>query len=481
MVKVPSSSPLSGGTAPNPRSDSSIRVSEIISALSYALDLTEGRPMGHSVRACMIGMRLAAQIGLPANEQGDLYYALLLKDAGCSSNSSRLFHILNADDIRAKGDLKTKDWTRVGWESLHYALTHVATGMPFVQRMHRLLQVAATQQQDSCDLVKIRCERGAYIAQQLGFSVAVSSGIHSLDEHWNGRGYPDGRRKTDIPVFSRIANLAQTLEVFHNVHGPEAAIAAASQRSGRWFDPDLVRAAVSLSAQGDLWAGLDSKDIIQKTLAFEPEQRRMTANEETIDNICTAFAEIIDAKSPFTYRHSNGVADAALEIGQAFGMSTRDLKLLRRAALLHDVGKLSVSNTILEKPDKLTDEEWKVVHDHPYYTFQILNRIPGFEELAAEAAAHHEKLDGSGYWRGWHAEQMSSFARILVVADIFDALRAKRPYRDSLPLEKVFEIMRKDAPRALDLPSLEALIAAKSSSTPLTFGQPVTTAVQEKV
>src|SRR5580658_2350093 len=178
MVKVPSSSPLSAGIPPNARPESSIRVSEIISALSYALDLTEGRPMGHSVRACMIGMRLAVQAGLPANEQSDLYYALLLKDAGCSSNSSRLYHILNADDIRAKGDLKTKDWTRVGWESLHYALTHVATGMPFLQRMQRLFQVAATQQRDSCDLVKIRCERGAYIAQQLGFSDAVATGIH---------------------------------------------------------------------------------------------------------------------------------------------------------------------------------------------------------------------------------------------------------------------------------------------------------------
>lgn len=468
MVKVPNSSPWSG--APNKSVRPTVRVSEVISALSYALDLTEGRPMGHSVRACMIGMKLAAQIGMPVSEQGDLYYALVLKDAGCSSNSSRLYYIINADDIRAKGDLKTKDWTRTGWESLHYALTHVGTSMPFIQRVRKLLQVAATQQRDSCDLVKIRCERGAYIAQQLGFSAAISSAIFSLDEHWNGRGYPEGRRKADIPLFSRIANLAQTLEVFHNVRGPEAAIEAATRRSGRWFDPDLVKAAVSLSAHGELWAGLDSEDIIQETLAFEPEHRRMTANEETIDNICNAFAEIIDAKSPFTYRHSNGVADAALDIGQAFGMSSRDLRLLRRAALLHDVGKLSVSNAILESPNKLTDEEWKVVRDHPYYTFQILKRVPGFEELASEAAAHHEKLDGSGYWQGWTADQMSSFARILVVADIFDALRAKRPYRDSLPLDKVFAIMRADAPRALDLPCLEALIAAKSNSAPLTLG-----------
>jgi HD-GYP domain-containing protein (c-di-GMP phosphodiesterase class II) len=140
--------------------------------------------------------------------------------------------------------------------------------------------------------------------------------------------------------------------------------------------------------------------------------------------------------------------------------------------LLHDIGKLSVSNTILEKPDKLTAEEWKVVRDHPYYSFEILNRIPGFQELAAEAAAHHEKLDGSGYWRGWHAEQMSSFARILVVADIFDALRAKRPYRDSLPLEKVFALMRADAPRALDLPSLEALIIGATWTRPVLLVPP---------
>jgi hypothetical protein len=163
-------------------STGSIRVSELISALSYALDLTEGRPMGHSVRACVIGMRIAEEIGLPPHVRADVYCTLLLKDAGCSSNSSRLYHILNADDIRAKGDLKTTDWTRVGWESLHYALTHVATGDAFPQRVWRLVRVAATQQRDSCELVKIRCERGSSIVRKLGFSEAVAAGIYSLDE-----------------------------------------------------------------------------------------------------------------------------------------------------------------------------------------------------------------------------------------------------------------------------------------------------------
>src|SRR5579863_923082 len=322
----------------------SIRVSEIISALSYALDLTEGQPMGHSVRACIIGMRLAEQIGLPASERGDLYYSLLLKDAGCSSNSSRLFHIVTADELKAKRDVKLTDWTRVGWESLHYALTHVATGLPFLQRVRRLFEVAATQQQDSCALVKIRCERGADIAKQLGFSDSVVSGIYSLDEHWNGRGYPDGLRRDEIPLFSRIANLSQTLEVFYGAHGPEVAIDVARKRSGRWFDPDLVKAAASLANSGALWTGLNSENLVGTVASLEPKHRQMTATEDSIDRICAAFAEVIDAKSPFTYRHSHGVADAAVEIGQWLGMNPKSLKLLRRAALLHDIGKLSVPN-----------------------------------------------------------------------------------------------------------------------------------------
>jgi len=451
----------------------SIHLSEIISALSYALDLTEGQPMGHSVRSCMIGMRIAQHAGLPVAEQADLYYMLLLKDAGCSSNASRLFHILNADEIRAKRDVKTTDWTRVGWESLHYALTHVATGAPFLQRMQTLFQVAATQQQDSCDLVKIRCERGAFIARQLGFSAAVADGIHSLDEHWNGRGYPGGLHKSEIPIFSRIANLAQTLDVFYTSKGPAAAIEAAQKRSGRWFDPDLVRAAASLSNAGTLWSGLDSENLVEKAVDLEPEHRRIEATEDSIDNICVAFSEVIDAKSPFTYRHSSGVAEAAVEIASWFGMDARQMKLLRRAALLHDIGKLSVPNAILEKPGKLTQDEWKVVKAHPFYTFEILKRIPGFDRLSHDAAAHHEKLDGSGYWKGLGGEQLSRYARILAVADIFDALHAKRPYRDSMPLEKVFAILREDAPRALDLPCVEALIASKTDSEPLAFSEPV--------
>lgn len=415
--------------------------------------------MGHSVRSCLIGMRLAKHIGMSVADQGQLFYALLLKDAGCSSNASKLFHILSADDIQAKRDVKLTDWTRVGWESLQYALGHVAVGAPFLERVGNLVRIAAQRQTDSRDLVKIRCERGASIARRIGFAEPVAQGIHSLDEHWSGGGYPDSLRGPEIPLFSRIMNLAQTLEVFLVNRGASAAIEVADARDGRWFDPDLVRAARSLAKDGSLWADLDREQVIDRVLHLEPEQTRLPANDETIENICQAFAEIVDAKSPFTYRHSNGVADAAVGISCQMGLSSEDVVFLRRAALLHDIGKLGVSNTILEKPAKLDQTEWTAVRKHPFYSQEILRKIPGFEDLSEVAGAHHEKLDGSGYYRGWDAEQLSLEMRILTVADIFDALAAKRPYRDALPVEKVFEIMKKDAARTIDAACLEALIA----------------------
>jgi len=460
-----------------PASDASIRVSELLSSLSYALDLTEGREMGHSVRSCILGMRIAQEIGLPEADQADLYYTLLLKDAGCSSNSSRLHHILNADDLRAKGDLKTVDWTRVGWESLHYAVTHVATSTPYPQRIWKMIQVAATQQRDSCELVKIRCERGSQIARKLGFSESVAMGIHSLDEHWNGGGYPNGLRHGEIPIFSNIANLAQTLEVFLRARGKRDAIDAARRRSGRWFSPSLVKSAISLSKGGRLWEDLEKDDLHSEVLAMEPTDRRLTADDETLDRICVAFAEIIDAKTPFTYQHSTGVADAAVDIGGFFGFGEQDLKRLRRAGLLHDIGKLGVSNSILEKPGKLTAEEFDAVRRHPYFSYEILRRVPAFADFSYDAAAHHERLDGKGYWRGLNAEELSLHARILAVADVFDALRAKRPYRDALPLEKVFSIMVEDTPHALDSACLEALMESKSDTHTLPQFPPISVAL----
>src|SRR6185503_371508 len=130
----------------------------------------------------------------------------------------------------------------------------------------------------------------------------------------------------------------------------------------------------------------------------------------------------------------------------------------RRAGLLHDIGKLSVPNRILDKPGKLTPREWEVVKLHPYYTYQILERVPVFGELAFDASAHHERLDGRGYFRNLPAAQLSLQARILAAADQLDALSAERPYRGQLPRERVVAILREERGTGLCAECVDAAV-----------------------
>ena len=444
-----------------------VKVAEMVAALSYALDLTEGQPMGHSARVCILGMRLAAEIGMAVADRAELYYALLIKDAGCSSNASRLFHIVAGDENRAKRDVKTTDWTRVGFESMQYAVNHVGVGRPFLERVATLARAAVKRKTDSTELVKIRCERGANIARRMGFNERVSAGIHSLDEQWDGAGYPEHLEGEAIPLYSRIALLCQTLVVFWREAGETRAVEVVRERAGRWFDPALVRAVESLAARGALWEGLESSSLLADVWALEPVETSLFLTEARVDEICGAFAEVVDAKSPFTFRHSNGVAEAAVRIAETLGMTSDEVTLLRRAGLLHDIGKLSVPNSILEKPGKLDAEEWAVVKQHPYYSWQILRKVPRFGRLSEVAACHHERLDGRGYFRSYDETKLDLPSRVLAVADVYDALAARRPYREALPLETVLGIMRKDAGQALDGACVEALATAMSGSASL--------------
>jgi putative nucleotidyltransferase with HDIG domain len=235
----------------------------------------------------------------------------------------------------------------------------------------------------------------------MGFNERVSAGIHSLDEQWDGAGYPEHLEGEAIPLYSRIALLCQTLEVFWREAGETRAVEVVRERAGRWFDPALVRAVESLAARGALWEGLESSSLLADVWALEPVETSLFLTEARVDEICGAFAEVVDAKSPFTFRHSNGVAEAAVRIAETLGMTSEEVTLLRRAGLLHDIGKLSVPNSILEKPGKLDAEEWAVVKQHPYYSWEILRRIPKFQRLSEVAACHHERLDGRGYFRSY--------------------------------------------------------------------------------
>ena len=224
--------------------------------------------------------------------------------------------------------------------------------------------------------------------------------------------------------------LAQTVEVFHAAGGLEAARRVAKRRRGRWFDPGLVDAFLRFCGDREFWGALESPDVSE----WEPPDLALAGDDERLDRIAQAFARVIDAKSPFTARHSERVAEIADGIGAALGFDPMARRILLRAGLLHDIGKLAVSNHILDKPGKLTDEEFRAIKTHPVHTLRILERAPCFAELADLAANHHEKLDGSGYPRSLQADDLDLPMRVLAVADIYEALTADRPYRPpSLP------------------------------------------------
>src|SRR5215204_4245513 len=217
-----------------------IALSDVIGGLSYALDITEGEPPGHAVRSCLIGMRLAQELQLDAATRSRLFYALLLKDAGCSANSARMAALFGADDHRAKRTSKRVDWSGA-FPAFVWALRTVAPGGSARRRLDRLLAIRAEGEVTRA-LMQARCERGAEIASLLRFEAPTAEVIRALDEHWDGRGQPQGLRGEEIPLLGRILCLAQTAEIFHAEGGLRAVLGVARKRRGGWFDPALVDA-----------------------------------------------------------------------------------------------------------------------------------------------------------------------------------------------------------------------------------------------
>ncbi len=421
-----------------------VRLSAVIGAMSYALDVTEGEPPGHAIRACKIGMRLARTIGLDAESRSDLFYALLLKDAGCSANAARMAALFGADDHVAKRTSKRVDWSGK-LPALLWSLRTVAPGGGVRDRLDRLLAIK-NEGEVTRALMQARCDRGAEISLLLGLRSGTAEAIRALDEHWDGGGAPRALRGEEIPLLGRILCLAQTVEIFHAAGGVKAALRVARRRRGGWFDPALVDAFGTLALDTAFWDSLDARDIG----AWEPEERSITADDGQLDRIAEAFAAVVDAKSPWTYRHSDRVCLIVIGLASGLGADEPLLRDLRRAALLHDLGKLAISNRILDKPAALTGAEFAAIKEHPLITEQILGRLPGHSHLARLAGAHHERLDGGGYPRGLGGDQLTTPMRLLALADVYEALTSERPYRRAMTSDEALAIIRADVPERLD-------------------------------
>lgn len=423
-------------------------LAEILSAFSYALDLTEGQPAGHSIRACWIGTKLAQAIGLQAGSLRDVYYAVLLKDLGCSVNAAHVTQMFVGNDRKLKHDFKL-----IGPEPQDFSqfiMTKVGVDASEDVRGAAVANLLANAGAIMTEIMDTRCTRGADIARQMRFSEDVAQAIAHLDEHWDGSGLPLGIAGEAIHIGARIALLSQVVDVFFIAGGSKPAMAEVMRRSGTWLDPSLCNIFLRLASSPVFWTALEADDLAEQVLAFEPATEVIAVDEDYLDDIAIAFGQVIDAKSPFTCGHSERVGLYADLIARHMGMNDADRRRLRRAAILHDVGKLGISSTILEKPGPLDESEWLEMRSHATMTGEILGRIAAFNDIAVIAAAHHERLDGKGYPMRLDGTMISMESRIITVADIFDALTADRPYRPALSVDEALHIMAADVGSAID-------------------------------
>ena len=435
-----------------------LRLAELLGALSHALDLTEGQPKGHCIRCCWIGTQLGTRLKLWPDELSNLYYTLLLKDLGCSSNAARICQLYLTNDIGFKRDFKLIDGSLP--QALRFVLGHTGLEAGLAGRFRTIINILKNGGEISRELIEARCHRGAEIAARMRFAKPVCDGIQNLDEHWDGSGKPQNVAGKDIPLYSQIALLAQVADVFHIANGPQAALREIVNRGGTWFDPDLVVAFNDLQAEDGFWEILKDEDLPALVLDLEPAQATRYVDDDYLDQIATAFAQVIDTKSTFTRGHSERVAVFTDMIAEELGLDAERRRWLGRGALLHDIGKLAISNSILDKPGKLTSDEFDVIKTHPVHSEAILASISVFTDLAAVAGGHHERLDGKGYPRGLKGDEINLETRIVTTADIFDALTAERPYRAAMPVSQAFAIMEKDLDIAIDPICFRALQAA---------------------
>ncbi|HUQ79046.1 MAG TPA: HD domain-containing phosphohydrolase [Patescibacteria group bacterium] len=450
----PVRAPAGSGLAAVPDDGAGIPTGQLLAALSTALDLTEGQLPGHSLRTCFLALRVADSLDLAAPDRRDLFHAAFLKDAGCSSNAAAVTRIFGGEDQVLKRRQATIGRSLLA--QADFAIRNLPPGEALPLRLRRLVRIGLSGKREQRQVEQIRCERGASIARKAGFSERAGRAVHDVHEHWDGGGQPRGLRGDAIEPLARIIAACQGLDVFLSTRGRSEALRVVAGRSGTWYDPDVSATLLDLASRG-LLDDLAAPDLIGRTLDLEPDGIVEIADGAAIDRIAEAFADIVDAKSPFTGTHSRLVAEVAERLAVSLGLEPSEIVDVRRAGLLHDLGKLGVPNSILDKPARLEPEEFAIIQRHPELTLRILAPIPTFATVAELAACHHERLDGRGYFRGLAAPALAIGARIVTVADVWEALTADRPYRAAMDHEQAMAVIQAETGDHLALEVVGAL------------------------
>ena len=443
---------MTGGGAGN---GTQARLAELVAALSLGVDLGFGQPMEHVLRECLIALRLAERLGLDDGERVVVYYTALLVNVGCHSDAHEQAKWFG-DDIALKG-AKYEHQQR----SLAFAAATMrmfGSGNPPLHRFRLGLEFALAGHRDIDGMIARHSALARSLAGQLGLPEAVQQAVGASYEQWDGRGWPGELRGDAVPIAARLAQLAEYAEVAHRLGGVEAAVALARKRAGGQFDPAL---AALLCAQPEaILGGLESARTWEAVIAAEPALG-VRLSGERFDAALVAVADFVDLKSPYTLGHARAVAALATAAGALLELAAGDLAMLRRAGLVHGLGRLGVSNSIWDKPGPLGAGEWERVRMQPYLTERMLHQSPSLAPLGVIAVQHRERLDGSGYPRGLPGAAISLPARILGAADAYQSMTEPRPHRPALPAEDAAAELRAEVTAGrLDSEAVEAVLAA---------------------
>ena len=434
-----------------------VRLAELVAALSLGIDLAFGQPMEHVLRQCLIGLRLAEAIGLDGEQRADVYYTALVVNVGCHTDAHEQAKWFG-DDIAVKS-------IKYGHEprSVRMAMTgmrQLGAGLAPLHRFRLGLEFAISGHRETDSMIAHHASIARTMGEQLGLAPGVLEALSAAYERWDGKGWPGDIGGDDVPLASRIAQIAEYVEVANRLGGVEAVRKLARERRGEQFDPQLCDA---LESEGDvILSGLDELGTWDAVIAAEPALAVVLSGDR-VDEALVALANFIDIKSPYFLGHSRAVA----ELAAAAATSEDDRRTLYRAGLVHDWGRLGISNAILDKPGPLGAGEWERLRMEPQITDRMLRQSEALAPLAAIAVQHRERLDGSGYPAGLAGAAISRQAHILGAADAYQAMREPRPYRAALSADGAATALR-DEVRAgrLDADAVEAVLGAAGHRVP---------------
>lgn len=432
-----------------------VRLAELVAALSLGVDLGFGQPMEHVLRQCLIALRLADELGIPEHERACVYYTALLVNVGCHSDAHEQAKWFG-DDIALKAGKYDHEPRSI--QSTLSGMRMLGAGHPPLHRFRLGLEFAISGRREVDGMIAHHAAMARTLGEQLGLADEVLAALAASYERWDGRGWPGALRGEDVPLASRIAQVAEFVEVANRLGGPDAARGLARERRGKQFDPAI---ADLLAADGDrILSGLDAVGTWGAVIDAEPALAVVLAGER-FDAALAAIANFVDLKSPYFLGHALAVSDLAAEAGAAMGLDDAGRRTLRRAGLVHDLGRLGVSNAIWDKRGPLAAGEWERVRLHPYLTERMLSQSDALAALAAIAVQHRERLDGSGYPRGLSGAGISMPARVLGAADAYQAMREPRPHRAALSADAAAVELRAEVRRGrLDPDAVEAVLGS---------------------